>query len=377
MARKRRGRGEGSIFQRADGRWTATITVGYNANGKRQRRTVYGKTKGDAMDKLTALTSQKLDGSLRAAERITLGNFLKCWLQDVILPERSDNTYASYQLVVNRHVNPHIGGIQLDRLNPACVQGMLASMKRAGVGDRTRQNVYVVLKSALSLAVKWGKVSRNACDGVDKPRAVTREMNPLLADEARHVLAETRDERFHAMFSLALSTGMRQGEMFGLPWCNVDLNAGTLRVTQQLTETTGNLKLGPPKTSRSRRTLELTGATVDALASHRARMLREGHAAAATVFCDSKGGLLRKSNFRNHVWIRTLKDVGIDYRGFHNLRHTYATLALGAGVPVHVVSAILGHANAATTLNIYAHVLDGMQSAARDTIDRVLETQTA
>jgi integrase len=254
---------------------------------------------------------------------------------------------------------------------------MLSNLQRAGVGDRTRQNVYVVLKVALSLAVKWGKVSRNACDGVDKPRAVKRDMKPLSANEARQLLVATRDDRFHALFALALSTGMRQGELFGLSWDDVDLVVGSLRVTRQLIEVSGNLKLTPPKTKRSRRTLELTDATVDALVDHRAQMLREGHVAADTVFCDSRGGLLRKSNFRNHIWIPTLKAVPISYRGFHNLRHTYATLTLGAGVPVHVVSAVLGHANASTTLNTYAHILDGMQSAARDKIGGILELQTA
>jgi integrase len=375
--RKRRGNGEGSIFQRADERWTATITIGHDANGKRRRRTVYGKTRGEVQEKLTRLQNQKLDGTLRAVDRETLGDFLDCWLRDVILPDRADNTYASYRLVVERHVKPHIGGVRLDRLNPACVQGMLSSLQRAGVGDRTRQNVYVVLKAALTLALKWGKVSRNACDGVDKPRAVKRDMRPLSANEARQLLAATRDDRFHALFALALSTGMRQGELFGLSWDDVDLVVGSLRVTRQLIEVSGNLKLTPPKTKRSRRTLELTDATVDALVDHRAQMLREGHVAADTVFCDSRGGLLRKSNFRNHIWIPTLKAVPISYRGFHNLRHTYATLTLGAGVPVHVVSAVLGHANASTTLNTYAHILDGMQSAARDKIGGILELQTA
>jgi len=374
---KRRGNGEGSIFQRADKRWAATITIGYDAMGKQRRRTVYGQTKREVREKLTDLHVQQSAGTLRPIDRETLAEFLNHWLDTSIRPERSENTIDGYERTIKNHITPYLGSVRLDRIDAATLQRLLSELQGRNIGPSARKRVYEVLSSSLNRAVKWGKIRFNPCDGVEKPRADRQEMQPLSAVEARQMLNVTREHRLSALMVLALSTGMRQGELFGLSWDAVDLDRGILHVRQQLTNVKGIPKLTRPKTPKSRRLIELTDDAVEALTEHRALTLREGFGGSEVVFCGKNGGYIQRASFARNFWHRSLDKAGIERRGFHHLRHTYATLTLGAGVPVHIVSAVLGHARPSITLDVYSHVLEGMQSQARDSIGLILRFDSA
>jgi integrase len=373
MSRKRRGRNEGSVFKRADGRWSASVTVGVNANGKRVRKVVYGATKAEAQEKLLRLQSAKLDGMLADSGKLTVAAFLAQWLEDSARPTIRDATYASYKGIVDNHMSPKIGGIRLDRLTPAHVLGLYAALEREGESCHIRRLCHAVLRRSLKQAVKWGMVPRNVCDAVEPPRVAKKEIQPLDGEQVAKLLCAAEGDRLEAIFVLAVATGLRFGELAGLQWSDVDLDAGAITVRRTLSEVNGNLKLAEPKTKKSRRRVELPAIAVDALCDHRKRMLAEGHFAQGQVFVNSKGRLLRRSHFRDQQFLPLLKRAGLPTVRFHDLRHTAATLLLCEGVHPKIVQERLGHSQISVTLDTYSHVLPTMQRDAADRLDTMFK----
>jgi integrase len=364
---KRRGNGEGSIFQRGDGRWVAKLTVGYDDAGKRLRKTVYGLTKKEVQDELTRLQHRKSTGTLTATSKVTVGQYLDRWLCDVARLTVRASTHRRYTELVKLHVKPRIGGVRLHRLTASDVQGVYSAMEQAGLSPRTRQFVHAVLRKALSNAVRWGLVVRNVSEQVDPPRPTKPEMHTLDSAQAAAFLAAAASDRLSAMYVLAVTVGMRQGELFALQWSDVDLDAGRLSVRYTL----DNGKLGPPKTKASQRRIELPKIAVDALWAHKRAMLAEGFAGVPFVFCNTTGGLLHRPNVRR-TFNAILKTAGLPAIRFHDLRHTAATLMLAANINAKVVQETLGHASIKTTIDLYSHVLPTMQREAANTMDRLL-----
>lgn len=284
---RRRGNGEGSIFQRKDGRWAASLAAGYDHNGKRIRKTVFGKTKKEVQDKLLELQQRKKTGALGESSKLNVAQFLDRWLHDVSRVTVRSSTYDRYSDLLRLHVKPRIGGVRLHRLTAPDVQGVFSTMEESGLSPRTRQFVYDVLRNALDQAVKWGLVFRNVCDQLTRPKSPKREMQTLDAIQAIAFLKAAEADRLSAMYVLALTVGMRQGELFGLQWSDVDLKAARLFVRYTLTE---KGELACPKTAKSRRLIDLPAMAVRALWNHKAAMLAEGNAASPFVFCDSHGG---------------------------------------------------------------------------------------
>ncbi|MGE0607137.1 MAG: tyrosine recombinase XerC [Pirellulales bacterium] len=381
---KRRGRGEGSIFQRSDGSWSAEITVGYavDANGKpkRLRRTIYGETKREVQAKLGKLQSAKLDGTLCDAERLTVAAFLDRWLTDVARATIRQTSYALYEGLVSNHINKRLGGVALAKLTPAHVQGLYSAMEQGGASARLRQQTHNVLRRALKQAVKWGMIPRNVCDAVDPPRVPRPTVTALTPDQTATLLDAAKGDRLEALFVVAVTSGLRQGELFALQWPDVDLDAGTVTVRHTLLELKkerGGFVLGEPKSAKGRRRVELPAMAVDALAEHRKRMLAEGHAASSWVFSDTGGSHLRKSNFVRRVFKPLLKSAGLPDIRFHDLRHTSATLMLAEGVHPKIVQERLGHATIGLTLDTYSHVMPGMGRDAATKMDGILKRAEA
>jgi integrase len=370
MARKRRGRGEGAIYQRADGLWTASINLGIDGNGKRRRRTVYGRTKQEAQQKLRELQNLADAGhAIEPTERQTLGRFLTRWLEDAVRISRSPNTYESYECVVRCHINRLLGGASLAKLTPAQVQGMYAQMEREGAKARTRELAHAVLRRAMVQAVKWGLRLSNPCDGVERPRVAKREMRTLTPEQTATLLETARDHRLSALFVLAVATGMRQGELFGLSWGDIDLDGAAVNVQRSLEELDGNFRLKPPKSKKGLRRIDLPSFAVEALREHRKLMLAEGHIS-APVFCSREGTWLYKSNFTRYVFKPMLRKAGLLDVRFHDLRHGHATMMLFLGEHPKVVQERLGHAQISVTLDTYSHVLPGVHKQAASNFDR-------
>lgn len=373
----RRGNGEGTIYERPDGTWAAQLSLGYDENGKRKRRMVYGKTKKEVQDKLTKLQSAKLDGTLTEPTRVTVAEYLDRWLDDSVKLTTRGNTYGDYKSVVNCHVKPQIGGIGITKLTPIHVQGFYSELARKGMSARRRQIVHAVLHRALKQAVKWGLVPRNVCDAVDPPRVPRKTIVPLKPEQVTALLKAAEDDRLYALYVLAVTGGMRQGELLALQWPDIDFDAKMVSIRHTLIEVQGKVEISEPKTDKSRRRVSIPQIAVDALIARRKQAVAEGHAASPWVFCDSQGGFLRKSNLVNRSFKPLLKAAELPPIRFHDLRHTSATLLLLQGVHAKVVQERLGHSTIGMTLDTYSHVLPALESQAADKFDSLLGKKTA
>jgi integrase len=369
---KRRGSGEGSIYQRADGRWCATYASGYASNGKRMRRTLFGKTHEEVRNKLTKTLSTRLDRPEFEPSRLKLCDYLNRWLEDAARTTIRVTTYQSYRGVIKNHINERIGGVPLAKLSAAHIQALYADMEADGCSARVRQLTHAVLRRALKQAIRWSLLMWNPCDAVQPPRVPHVEMVVLQPQEVTILLEAAKSERLEALFVLAVTTGMRLGELLGLQWHNVDLQRGAIQVRHTLVDVVGILELAEPKTQKSRRSIHLPEMAIKALSEHREAMIAEGLGDLPWVFCTPNGNPIRRSHFNAYTFKPFLARAGLPDIRFHDLRHTSATLLLSAGVHPKVVQERLGHAQIGVTLDTYSHVLPGMQREAAAKFDEML-----
>jgi integrase len=263
--------------------------------------------------------------------------------------------------------------LKLTGLSPARLQRFYRAKLDAGLSPRTVQYMHATLHRALDRATKWGLVPRNVTEAVDAPRPARREIQPLSPEQARRLLSEARGDRFEALYVLALTTGLRQGELLGLRWEDVDLDSGRLHVRRTLI-TGGKLTFGQPKTARGRRSVALAPQTADSLKAHCDRQRAAGlYAGDGLVFCTRAGTPIAPQNLVRRYFKPLLKWAGLPDIRFHDLRHTCATLLLGRDVHPRIVQDLLGHAQITLTLDTYSHVLPDMQAGAADAMRDVLE----
>ena len=362
----KRGNGEGSITKREDGRYMARYTVP-TMNGPK-RKTLYGKTRKEAADKLARAVAGQ-DGTLAFdAGNLKTGEFLKRWLRDSVKDTVRPSTHQRYEQVVRLHIDPAFGAVKLKSLSPAHVQGLYREKLDYGLAPATVQKIHVVLHKALKQAVRWSLVPRNVAEAVIPPKPGKEEMHPLSADEAKSLFRAAREgeDRLEALYVLAVTTGMRQGELLGLKWEDVDLEREVLQVRRTLVKNGGRLSLGEPKTKKSRRTVHLTGRAVGALKRHRKVQAEERLALPGLwqnnglVFATNIGTLINPTNLRRRSFAPLLEKAGLSQIRFHDLRHTAATLLFLEGVHPKFVQELLGHATIAITLDTYSHVQPSM-----------------
>ena len=367
MTRKRRGFGEGSIYQRKSGRWAGVISLGHGA----KRKAVYGKTKREVQDKLNRLQLQKTEGTL-ADERteMTVGELFDRWLNSTKPPRVAPRTFEWYSWIEGRFIRPRIGKLQLSKVTPLTIEAMYSAMEQSGVSGSMRGSIHKVLRRAMNQAVKWKCIPNNPIWSVEAPKGEPREINPLNAEQAKALCVSAESHRLHAIFVLAVTTGMRMGELFAIHWEDIDLERKLLTVKYTLEEIRGKLRLKAPKSKSGKRCIVLPEITVQALHDHRARMMTEGLAGERLVFLNARGDMLRQSNFSRRVWKPIRAAAGIPEVRFHDLRHTHATLLLEQGVHPKVVQERLGHSSIRLTLDTYSHVSETLQSEAVEKLDR-------
>jgi integrase len=368
-----RGHNEGSIYQRAsDGLWVAALTL---PNGK--RRAYYGKTRSEARDKLKEAQRELDNGIDLDASRQTVGQFLDRWLSDVAKPGVRPSTYESYRLHVERHLKPALGHLALRKLTPQHVQALMNEKVKAGLAPRTVHLMRATLRRALGYAVKWSLVTRNVATLVEPPRAVRKPVQPLNAEQVRRFLDATRDDRFGPLFHVAIASGLRQGELLGLQWEDVDFAAGTVTVRRALQRIDKRPVFVEPKSDRSRRTVNLPASAVAALKIQKDRQAFARQAAGEhwqeqdLVFASTIGTPLDAPNV-THRLQALLKDAGLPRQRFHDLRHCCASLMLANGEHPRVVMETLGHSQISLTMNTYSHVMPAMQRDAADRLDALL-----
>lgn len=378
---KRRGHGEGSIYRRQDGRWAATVDLGW-AEGKRQRKTVYGKTQDEAIKKRNDVLRLIEQGVSVSDERRTVAQFLEGWLTDTVQPsDLADSTKASYTDVVHRHLVPRLGQTRLSKLTPQRVQQLLNELREAGYSPRTVQYTHAVLRRALGQAERWGLVNRNVAKLVDVPRPRTdpAKVHALTLDEARRLLTAATGDRLYALYVVVLMLGLRRGEALGLRWSDVDLDAGTLRVEQQVIRVPGQgLVVSPlPKTASSRRINHLPGFAIEVLRQHRLRQLQERLAVGDRwhehdlVFPSTIGTPLEPRNLTRHLH-QLCKAAGLPPERFHNLRHTAASIGFAEGLDPKMIQHMLGHSSIGVTMDTYTHLVPGLQKDAAERIGKAL-----
>jgi integrase len=375
-AMSRRGNNEGSIYRRADGRWAATVQLGWE-EGKRRRKTFYGKTRRDVQEQLTIALRDLQRGLPISTERQTLGQFLAYWLVESVRPTVRPRTFQSYEELVRLHIKPSLGHIALVKLAPREVQSFIKRKLASGLSARRVQYMHAVLRRALGQAEAWGLVPRNVAKLVKPPRVHGTDIQPFTPQEARSFLASIRGDRLEALYTVALAVGLRKGEALGLRWDDVDLETGTLSIRFSLQRIDGKLQLVEPKSAKSRRTIALPALSVSALRLHRARQLEERLAAGSAwqdtgfVFTTPIGTPLDGPNVSRY-YHRTLKRIGMPEQRFHDLRHTAASLMLAQGIHPRVVMETLGHSQISLTMNLYSHVIPALQQDAAQRMDALL-----
>jgi integrase len=376
MAKQRGANGEGGISRRRDGSWMARYTV--QTPTGRKRKVIYAKSQAEARRKLTEALANRDKGFTYDAEGLTVKGYLARWLEDSVRGSVKATTYQSYASLVRLHICPTLGSTKLSTLTPAHVQGLYRQKLDDGLAPKTVKYIHTTLHRALRQAVRWGLVPRNAAAEADPPKVITLEMRPLSPIQARTLLQAAKGNRLETLYVLAVTTGMRQGELLGLRWEDVDLECRTVRVRRTLTLARGGPCLTEPKTKGSRRSIRLTAGALEALERHRGRQEGEGAAkgdewnAWNLVFCTRRGTPVRRDNLHDKHWKPLLKRSGLPDVRFHDLRHTCATLLLTKGVHPKIVSEMLGHSSIAITLDTYSHVIPGMGDVAASAMEDAL-----
>ncbi len=352
---RRRGRGEGSIYRRKDGSWVAQYTAGD------KRRYIYGKTRKDVAAGLSKAIAERDSGIVYDSENLKVAGYLDRWL-DSIKDTLRERTWRRHEEITRIHLKPTLGNIKLDRLSALQVQSLYRTKLNSGLSPRTVQIIHATLHKALKQAVRWSLVPRNVCEVVVPPRVPKSEIRPLDARQAKKLLDKAWDTQpyYYPLYVLAVTTGMRSGEILGLQWQDVDLDAGTVQVRR----TVFNGVVSTPKTSRSNRGIKLPEIAVEAIRRHPRR--------SAWVFSSKNGNSLSVHNLHNRSWKPLLRDARLPDIRFHDLRHTCATLLLSKGVHPKLVQELLGHSSIEITLDTYSHVLPSMSDGVATAMDDLL-----
>lgn len=378
MTGRRRSHGEGSVFRRAsDGRWVGRVDVGH-ANGKRKRVTVYGATEREALAKLREVVKAKERGQDFTARRRTVAEWLTEWLDEVKATDGTRPlTLRSYRMLARQHVVPAVGSIKLDKLGPADVRQMMATLTKAGVGVMTIRKAHGLLRNALGEAERLELVTRNVARLVRPPSPPPRKVRALEFDEARQLLALAEGQRLAPLVVLALMTGLRRAELLGLRWSDVDLDRGVLRVEQTLLRVDGHLIFARPKSETSDRAVPVPRTAIAALCQHRDRQAQERTAAAnvwrehGLVFCSTIGTPMEPRNVNR--WFDELRSrAGLPWLRLHDLRHAFATFLRDTGSDLTLIKETLGHSQISITADLYTHVLLPAQMKASATLDAAL-----
>jgi integrase len=392
----KRGNGEGTVFQRKDGRWQGQITIAADGLQKASRRTVYGKTQREVIDKLRACRDDAASGSVPTGRTLTVAQYGRLWLEgtkraEVTRGHNSESTLRNYRDLWERHVLPDLGHLRLDQLTPAVLREWLArkatqaSAHGGLLSPNTQARIYAVLRAALNDAVRDDLLKANPLDRVRPPRAGASKVVPLSAEQVAALLRAAADTQLCTLLLLMLATGARPGEALGAAWSDLDLDAGRWHISRAL----GRVPTAPgaratrlaftqTKTTASNAIVALPAVAVAELRRHRLQQaqdrLKVGNwLDADLVFATSLGTPLEARNVRRDLG-RAASDAGPDRTvRLHDMRHAAASALMAGGVRIEVTSKLLRHTRLATTSDIYSHLLEEVKTDAADVLDRRLQ----
>ena len=366
---RRRGKGEGGLSKRKDGRFQGSYT---GSDGRRHY--VYGTTRRETVDKLNAALRDLSLGVYVAGQSQSVADYITRWLA------RADHlrpiTRKRYESLIRLHVIPHLGALEMRKVQPQHVADLYGAL-RGSKAPATIGQLHAVLHSAFDQALRWNMIARNPVAAVKAPKVEQREMRILALTEIHGFLTAVAGDPLEALYVLAVTTGARQGELLALRWQDVDLEAATMTIAATLTRIDGHWERTPPKTRGSVRTVHLSARAVVALKAHRLRMAEallplRGRTEGETLVFLERGAALNGFHVTERRLKPLLRCAGLPVIRFHDLRHVFASLMLSQGVRPDLVAQMLGHSNPGITMKIYAHLMPGDQQAAMRRMDEVL-----
>ena len=374
MAKKKQG--DGSVFQRKDGRWEGRIVVGYKENGYAKTKNVTAHTKTECQEKLAKLREECGRRSEKIKPDMPLSDWIDFWYQNYSAPKLRPTTQACYSGRIYTHIIPSIGNIPLNKLTQNDLQQFYARLKKSGrkkhvdkfgegLSDRMVRSCHTTCRTALEKAVTEGLIRINPAVGCKLPPKKAREMQVLTQNEIIRFLHQAKEEGCYELFLLELGTGMRRGEILALKWSDLDFATGELRIERQVYIIKAEVIISAPKTKASIRTVILPPSLLKTLVAYKETVDSEWMFPSPT----DNGRPRNPSSVRKRLQL-ILERAGCKKVRFHDLRHTFATMALEHGMDVKTLSATIGHVSSATTLDIYSHITDTMQRQAAVHIDR-------
>ena len=377
----------GTIKKRARNSWTLWWDEPRGADGKRRQRnkTVTGP-KRVAEAELRSILAELDAGSYVPPNKVTVKDLLERWLSEYVDVQVRPKTAEGYRMMCELHIVPALGILNLDELHPSHViryqNTALVNGRRNGHGGLSAQTVkhhHRVLSQALEYGIGQGLLSRNVCKQVRAPKPAHREMNVLTVEEIARLFETALETPYFHLIHLALYTGLRRSELLGLRWKDTDFVSSVLHVTQGLHMLSNKTPVfAPPKTAKSRRSVALSPDAIGVLQQHYNQRKAVCESLGITVsgddlvFGDVYGSPL-SPNTVSHAFRDICKKAEIDGIRFHDLRHTHATMLMKQGINPKVVQERLGHSSISVTLDIYSHVVPGMQELAALQLDEALK----
>lgn len=376
---KKRANGDGNIRKRKDGRWEGRYVVGRDPDsGKMITKNVLGKTQAEVKEKLKKAIENSRQLDYTKEGKYTVGQWLDEWFEAYAKVKVRPSSHQTYKGYIENHIKPNIGEIPIEKLTSLTLQKFYKNLltegripriesekQPKGLSAKTVRNINQVISSAMDMAVKHRLILSNPTDGCELPKVEHREMHTIHAEQLGAFLREAKESGVYELYYLDLATGMRRGELLGLKWEDVDLARGVIHVKRQVARIDGKVKEVPLKTKNSYRNISISQDAVKMLKEMEKRRICE------YVFPSPSGGPISPDSVR-HMLHRVLKRAGLPSIRFHDLRHTFATLALQNGVDIKTVSGMLGHFSAGFTLDTYAHVTTAAQKEAANTMGNVL-----
>ena len=382
---KKRANGEGNIRKRSDGRWEGRYTAGHDENGKAIIKNVLGKTQAEVKKKLKAAIdkSDKLD-TVRA-EKYTLGTWVKLWFEVYSKPNLRESTARYYQMFIDKHIVPRLGDVKLTELRAMQIQKFYNDLrtggrlreaqkeKNPGLSASYVRGIHTMLHTCLDAAVREKLILSNPVNDCKPPKLVKKEMKTMEPEQVQAYLKAADARGLLPMFFLELTTGLRKSELVALQWSDVDWKQKTISVSKQAYKIDGKMTVMPPKTANSVRKIALSEETL-AMLKQQQKEDEEGWPDSPYLFPSPITGEMYHPDSVVNLHKKILKEAGLEHIRFHDLRHTFATLALQNGVDVKTVSAMLGHSSAGFTLATYTHTTTAAQHQAAAIMGSLVST---
>ena len=378
MANKRGANGGGSIRQRPDGRWEARVTVGNDpATGKIIRRSIYGDSQKEVRQQMTAVLKEIDRGTYQTPNKMTVAVWLDEWLKVFVTPKAKPLTLSTYRGIINNHIKPQIGAMELQAVRGAHIQKIYNAATDEGLAGKTVKSIGGVLHKAFSVAIKQGIIFANPCDGAELPKIKKHEISPLTDEDIPKFLGAIEESPLRNIYALCLFCGLREGEALGLSWKQVDFKKRRITISQQLQRSKekgeGYYIQDSTKGGRTR-VIEPPAIAFEYLRDEQERQFNNRVAAGDDWHND--WNLVFTNEIGGHIAIHTFykrfkaiaESIGRPDLRPHDMRHTCATVAIANGADIKSVQDLLGHATASFTLNVYAHTSEAMM---KDTAERV------